>query len=129
MLEQEKQAIALLIKTWQDSFSTGNIKKIMSLYANNAGMWGTFSRERQSSHEAIQEYFETAFSSDGHKVFVENLSVRVHGSLAICAGLYTFSWKDGGQQRAFPARFSMTLARHEDQWQIIEHHSSAMPGN
>ncbi|MNF09062.1 hypothetical protein D3C80_2096320 [compost metagenome] len=42
----------------------------------------------------------------------------------VVGGLYTFVYRDSGEQRVVPARFLFTFERIDEQWLITGHHSS-----
>ncbi|MGB5595525.1 MAG: hypothetical protein WBM32_14475 [Crocosphaera sp.] len=49
-------------------------------------------------------------------------------NLAINSGYYTFTYSKNGRTKEVPARYSFVYQKDgNNQWEIIEHHSSALP--
>ena len=58
----------------------------------------------------------------------EDPNIRVYGGdTAVNTGYYTFSYEKDGATKSLPARYSFTLVKRDGEWQIVDHHSSAMP--
>jgi hypothetical protein len=60
-------------------------------------------------------------------VTFEDPYIRVYGDTAVNTGYYTFSYEKDGAAQTLPARYSFTLVKRDGDWQIVDHHSSAMP--
>ena len=60
-------------------------------------------------------------------VTFEDPYIRVYGDTAVNTGYYTFSYEKDGATQSLPARYSFTLVKRDGDWQIVDHHSSAMP--
>jgi hypothetical protein len=55
-------------------------------------------------------------------------NIRVYGGdTAVNTGYYTFSFEKDGATQSLPARYSFTLVKRDGDWEIVDHHSSAMP--
>lgn len=121
------QSIKDSLGCWVSSFSEDNPINITNLYHEQAFLWGTLSAVKRDSSALIREYFEQIFEFDNRCVEINESNTRFFGDLAICNGLYTFSWSQAGGRVTTLARFSFVYIKKNGHWLIIEHHSSAIP--
>src|SRR5205085_5278562 len=102
--------------------------KVLSLYAEDAVLWGTQSLTVRADRATLRDYFVTAFRVlPGLKVTFGDQLIRVYGNTAVNTGYYTFSYVKDGETKSLPARYSFTYVKHGERWLIVDHHSSAMP--
>jgi uncharacterized protein (TIGR02246 family) len=124
----DKADVAAAAAEWARVFADDNPDAILGLYAREAVLWGTLSPTRRETPEALREYFVGAFKAlPGHKVSFGDQLIRVYGNTAINTGYYTFSYVKDGQPQSLPARYSFVYVKHDGKWQIVDHHSSAVP--
>jgi uncharacterized protein (TIGR02246 family) len=124
--------VAAAMSTWQDYLAKGTAEdpgEILSLYAEDGVLWGTISSKRRDDPAAIRDYFVNAYKAlPGLTVTFEDPHIRVYGGdTAVNTGYYTFSYEKDGETKSLPARYSFTLVKRNGDWQIVDHHSSAMP--
>jgi uncharacterized protein (TIGR02246 family) len=124
--------VAAAMDTWGEYLAKGTSEdpgEILTLYADDAVLWGTISSKRRDGPAAIRDYFVNAYKAlPGLTVAFEDPSIRVYGGdTAINTGSYTFSFEKEGTMQSLPARYSFTLVKRDGEWQIVDHHSSAMP--
>ena len=120
--------IATVVHKWTEVFADDNPETILTLYDDEAVLWGTLSSTRLSGKKAIFGYFDKAFKAlPGHKVTFGDQMIRIYGDIAINTGYYTFSYVKDGESKSLPARYSFVYRNHNGNWRIIDHHSSAMP--
>ena len=117
---------------WQESLAKGTSEdpgEILTLYAEDGVLWGTISSKRRDDPAAIRDYFVNAYKAlPNLTVTFEDPKIRVYGAdTAINTGYYTFSYEKDGAVQSLPARYSFTLVKRDGDWQIVDHHSSAMP--
>lgn len=112
---------------WVSSFSEDTSQKICSLYDEQAYLWGTLSSIKRDSPALIKDYFDRIFKYPNRSVEITESNSRYFGAIAICNGLYTFSWFDDGVKVTTAARFSFVYINKDGCWLIIEHHSSSIP--
>jgi uncharacterized protein (TIGR02246 family) len=107
---------------------TGDPNKIAGLYAREGVLWGTISPSIRSDAAGIQDYFKGACTKLP-KLTVEfkDHHLRVFGNTAVDSGTYVFSFDKDGARADLPARYTFVLVKNDGQWQIVDHHSSAMP--
>jgi hypothetical protein len=92
---------------------------VLSLYADDAVLWGTLSPMVRSDRAALRDYFVTAFRVlPGLKVTFGDQLIRVYGNAAV---------NTDGEVKTLPARYSFTYINNGERWLIVDHHSSAMP--
>ncbi len=116
-----------LLKKWEVCLNNGDLSGIVSLYTDNAVLWGTFSDIIRDNPELIREYFQNLFERKNLKVTFGSSNLRSFGSAAIYSGEYEFSYEEGGVVSC-PARFSFVFYKERnEQYKIIDHHSSLIP--
>jgi uncharacterized protein (TIGR02246 family) len=122
-----KAAIESWGKTVADG-CTSDPNKIANLYAKDGVLWGTLSPSIRSDAAGIQGYFKDACGKLP-KLTVEfkDHLVRVYGNTAIDSGTYVFSFEKDGAKADLPARYTFVLVKDGARWEIVDHHSSAMP--
>lgn len=124
--------VAAAMDAWGDYLAKGSAEdpgEILTLYAEDGVLWGTLSSERRDDPDAIRDYFVNAYKALPElAVTFEDPHIRVYGGdTAVNTGYYTFSYEKDGAPQSLPARYSFTLVKRDGDWQIVDHHSSAMP--
>jgi uncharacterized protein (TIGR02246 family) len=127
----DRADVKAAIESWGNAVADGcasDPNKIARLYANDGVLWGTLSPSIRSDAAGIQDYFSGACAKLP-KLTVEfrDHHVRVYGDTAIDSGTYVFSFEKDGARSDLPARYTFVLVRSGGVWQIVDHHSSAMP--
>jgi uncharacterized protein (TIGR02246 family) len=127
----DKDDVAAAMNAWRDSLAKGTTEdpgEILALYAEDGVLWGTISSTRRDDPAAIRDYFVNAYKAlPNLTVIFENPYIRVFGDTAVNTGYYTFAFEKDGAAQTLPARYSFTLVKRDGDWQIVDHHSSAMP--
>ena len=127
----DKEDVAAAMNMWRDYLAKGTTEdpgEILSLYAEDGVLWGTISSKRRDDPAAIRDYFVNAYKAlPNLAVTFEDPYIRVYGDTAVNTGYYTFSYEKDGAMQSLPARYSFTLVKRDGDWQIVDHHSSAMP--
>jgi len=124
--------VAAAMNAWGDYLAKGNTEdpgEILTLYAEDGILWGTLSSKRRDDPAAIRDYFVNAYKAlPNLTVTFEDPLIRVYGGdTAVNTGYYTFLYEKDGAPQSLPARYSFTLVKRDGGWQIVDHHSSAMP--
>ena len=123
-----KEDVAAATATWGAALAEDNPDKVLSLYTEDAVLWGTLSPKVRADRATMRDYFVTAFKVlPGLKVAFGDQLIRVYGNTAVNTGYYTFSYAKDGETKTLPARYSFTYVKNGDNWLIVDHHSSAMP--
>jgi uncharacterized protein (TIGR02246 family) len=128
----DQSDVAAAMNAWGDYLAKGTSEdpgEILTLYAEDGVLWGTISSERRDDPAAIHDYFVNAYKAlPNLNVTFEDPHIRVYGGdTAVNTGYYTFSYDKDGATQTLPARYSFTLVKRDGEWQIVDHHSSAMP--
>ena len=127
----DKEDVAAAMNMWRDYLVKGTTEdpgEILSLYAEDGVLWGTISSKRRDDPAAIRDYFVNAYKAlPNLAVTFEDPYIRVYGDTAVNTGYYTFSYEKDGAMQSLPARYSFALVKRDGDWQIVDHHSSAMP--
>ena len=127
-LVEPKSEVAATTLAWGQSLGEDDPEKVLPFYSDDAVLWGTLSPTVRSDRAALRDYFVTAFRVlPGLKVAFGDQLIRVYGNAAVNTGYYTFSYVKDGETKNLPARYSFTFIKNGERWQIVDHHSSAMP--
>jgi len=123
-----KEEVAGFTSRWAQALGEDDPDKVLPMYADDAVLWGTLSPTVRADRSALRDYFVGAFKAlPGLKVTFGEQLIRVYGTTAVNTGYYTFSYVKDGETKSWPARYSFTYVKNGDSWQIVDHHSSAMP--
>ena len=123
-----KEDVAATTAKWANVLGEDDPDKVLPLYAEDAVLGGTLSPTVRADRAALRDYFVGAFKAlPGLKVTFGEQLIRVYGTTAVNTGYYTFSYVRDGETKILPARYSFTYVKNGDVWQIVDHHSSAMP--
>jgi|GEM_PF-208047 len=130
--EQAEKEIAETTDTWLNTVTSGSegvVDETVALYAEDGILWGTVSEQVRDTPAEIRDYFEYFAMLPELSVSSYKGCVRMYDeNLAINSGYYTFTFSKDGETKEVPARYSFTYQNNgSNQWEIIEHHSSALP--
>ncbi|NER26357.1 MAG: DUF4440 domain-containing protein [Symploca sp. SIO1C4] len=130
--EKAEKEVAETTDTWLDTVTSGSeevVDEVVALYAEDGLLWGTVSEQVRDTPAEIRDYFEYFAKLPELSVSSYKGCVRMYDeNLAINSGYYTFTYNKDGQIQEIPARYSFTYHKDDNnQWEIIEHHSSALP--
>tara|TARA_B100002019_G_scaffold174370_1_gene150755 strand:- start:331 stop:702 length:372 start_codon:yes stop_codon:yes gene_type:complete len=122
-MDPNTKEISLLFERWNSALKTCNPDIVASLYYEKAILLPTVSNKVRHNHDEIKDYF-SHFLTKEPQGEINETNIRIFEKLAINSGIYTFSLNDGSSVQA---RFTFVYKIIEDEWKIIEHHSSMMP--
>ena len=121
---KDEGPVLALFERWNAALATGNPDEVTALYAANAILLPTVSNRVRHNHAEIRDYF-VSFLAKRPQGVIDEANVRfLADDLVINSGVYTFTFGNGDQ---VSARFTYLYRHIDDEWRIIEHHSSAMP--
>lgn len=127
----DKEDVAAAENMWRDNLAAStpeNPSKVLSLYADDAVLWGTISITLRATPAEIKDYFVNALQKlPKLTVVFKDPYIRIYGNTAINSGYYTFSYLKDGKPTTLPARYSFVYVKQGGKWLIVDHHSSAMP--
>jgi uncharacterized protein (TIGR02246 family) len=123
-----KEDVAAAGARWAAALAENDPEKLVPLYAEDGVLWGTLSPTIRTGPAALRDYFVGAVKAlPSLKVAYGEQMIRVYGNAAVNSGYYTFSFVRDGETKTLPARYSFTYVKIDDQWLIVDHHSSTMP--
>ena len=104
-LVEPKAEVAAATLAWGQALGGDDPEKVLTLYSDDAVLWGTLSPIVRSDRAALRDYFVTAFKVlPGLKVVFGDQLIRVYGNAAVNTGYYTFSYVKDGESKSLPAR-------------------------
>lgn len=112
---------------WVAAFNSRDPARTVAQYAPDAVFWGTTSQTLRTTPAAVAEYFSNMPATPQTRVAIGEQQVQVMGEVAINSGTYTFTGVRDGQPTRTPARFTFVFRKRDGRWQIVSHHSSAVP--
>lgn len=120
--EEDVQATAML---WINGISLGDADYMLSLYAPDAILHGTLSPVLRDNPVLIREYFAGITNNPPNMFFVEPMHIRIFEDTAVNTGNYGVILSEGAE--AILMRYSFVYRKVNDEWLIVDHHSSVMP--
>ncbi|MBN2723134.1 MAG: SgcJ/EcaC family oxidoreductase [Deltaproteobacteria bacterium] len=119
----EQSVIKSLFEKWNDALKTCDPGEVVKLYKPSAILLPTMSNKVRHTPSEIKDYFVHFLSNKPEGKIIES-NIRIFGDIAINSGLYSFKFSD---ETVTDARFTFVYEKTNDDWLIIEHHSSQMP--
>ena len=115
-----------IAEQWAAAFSKGDLDALMSLYDEDARMWGTSASRIRKGSSAIRQYYAQLLKAfPGIRVSLGETSPRVYGDAGVNSGSYTMRRVlHDGRVNVTSARFTMIYVRRGGKWLIVDHHSS-----
>jgi uncharacterized protein (TIGR02246 family) len=117
---------AALIQPWSEALSRRDLESLAALYAPEAILLPTLSREIRRTPAEIAEYFR-AFLENGPECRVLDSSVQRTGGVILHAGIYRFTMTAQAGRPEVDVRFTFVYQEKGAGWEIILHHSSFLP--
>lgn len=91
-------------------------------------LWATVSEQLRVTPGEIRDYFDVFAKLPNLKVTDYKPYIRLYGDIAINDGYYTVHFGSGADAKVTKARYVFVYKRAANgKWEIIDHHSSAMP--
>ena len=116
-----------LFARWKAAYDANDNVAVAKLYATDAILHGTRSRELTIGREAIAKYF-TVVVGTGNKVEFRERELRaLDDKTILVVGFNDFMRNKDGTLTPEPARFTMVLVKQGNEWFIAHHHSSLRP--
>lgn len=117
-----------VLAAWITAFNAKDLDLICGLYSAEAILWGTFSPRLIRTQEGLRDYFLSAFAPELQATIeLRGFQLQFLHSVSIISGEYVLDVFLDGSRRSLPARFTIVLARADDSWLIVNHHSSVTP--
>ena len=121
------QAVKAALENWADSYTRRDIKRLLACVAPDPDvlMYGTGADEKRIGLAGIQTQVERDWAQTDAATFIlHDPAISAAGSVAWASADATFKLDAGGQQMAFPARFTGVFEKREDQWLVAQAHFS-----
>lgn len=115
------------LDAWVNAVESGNARNVVKLYDDKSIMISSFAQEPITTRADLLNYYQKVVVNPDVKVDVVELHSRRYGNTAINSGEYMLSYTQEGETISIPARFSFTYVLHNNQWVIVDHHSSRVP--
>ncbi|MDJ0511180.1 MAG: DUF4440 domain-containing protein [Crocosphaera sp.] len=130
--QKAEKEVAEATEIWLNTVTSGServVDEVVALYAEDGVLWGTVSEQVRDTPAEIRNYFQYFAKLPELSVSSYQGCVRMYDeNIAINTGYYTFTYSKNGQTKEVPARYSFVYQKDSNnQWEIIEHHSSALP--
>jgi uncharacterized protein (TIGR02246 family) len=122
---KEKEVLNLFEK-WNNALLTRDPSKVAKLYAKSAVLIPTISNKIRHNHTEIQDYFQNFMSLNPDGRIIE-FNIRIFNDIVVNSGIYNFYIDRNGQRVDVGARFTFVYKKFNNQWLIVEHHSSFLP--
>lgn len=104
-----------------------DIHRVLDLYHENAVLLPTFSSNICTTHEQLHAYFQNLIVLPTLSITTDEFVSRECNNLIITCGIYTFQYQSEERLVTIPARFSFVYKKYDNQWLIVNHHSSVLP--
>jgi uncharacterized protein (TIGR02246 family) len=119
-----------LFQHWAELVNAGDPEAVADLYAADALLLPTLSARTRHSHGAIADYF-SGFATRHPQAEVVEHSVYAACNQLVDAGLYRFRFPaaNSAPETSLEARYTLVYGFNGQQWQLLHHHSSLLPGS
>ena len=131
--ESEHAAAELVYQRWLKAVTSLNVESVLSLYADDAVLWGTMATKTKVGRERVREYFD--WFLDRASLAASPITSEFHTlspDIVSANGSYHFGL--GGKGSGDPvaeteARFTFVFRKNpaSGDWEIVDHHSSLFP--
>ncbi|MGQ0601882.1 MAG: nuclear transport factor 2 family protein [Anaerolineales bacterium] len=121
------QAVKAVLDDWADSYVKRDLKRLLGHVAPDPDvlMYGTNADEKRIGLAGIQTQAERDWSqTDSAEFVLHDPAISSAGSVAWASADATFKVEAGGQQMAFPARFTAVLENRDGKWLVVQAHFS-----
>jgi len=140
--DDDMASVDAATRLWMNTVTSGSAanapEETSALYAPDAVLWGTVAEDVRSTPASIRSYFDYFANIPNLKVVEGSYHAVIQvmgvlGDTAVSSGYYTFCYPGpDGELKMVPARFTFVYRRNPDstkgtEWEIINHHSSALP--
>jgi len=128
---QTEADVAAVLDRWSATYGAASSGgEMLPLYHPSAVFFGTSFPEPFVGRDAFAPYFQQQFDNFPTRsvTFIDPIVVLVTPDVGTATGLYRFDVATATGQRAQALyRFTFAMIRTDEGWQIVQHHSSALP--
>jgi uncharacterized protein (TIGR02246 family) len=117
-----------LVLNWLETLCTGNVDKVVSLYATDGVLLGTVAESIAQGKPQIRKYFEM-FTKSQPCGKITSIIEQDLGAIKVFDGTYDFNLTDPdtGVKSTVSARYTFVFQYVAGSWLIATHHSSKNP--
>jgi uncharacterized protein (TIGR02246 family) len=116
-------------QTWNQALQDQDLQKAASLYSSvDLSFLPTLSPDFIRDSPSAKRYFADFFQKLPSGKITDDLVQVIDENTYLHSGMYTFMTGPEGQRSPVRARFTYMWRRAGDNWKIIHHHSSEVPG-
>jgi uncharacterized protein (TIGR02246 family) len=116
-----------LFTRWKSAYDANDNVAVAKLYATDAILHGTRSRNLTLGREAITKYFTVVVGTGNRVEFREQELKVLNDATILVVGFNDFMRNKDGALTPEPARYTMVLTKQGSDWLIAHHHSSLRP--
>jgi uncharacterized protein (TIGR02246 family) len=113
-----------VIDQWSAAYSSNDPEAVVKTYRPDAILLGTASPIMSEGTDAIRAYFARLKGSGNKNTIGARRTLVLSDTAVLVTGFYEFTRAKEGKPVPSPARFTMLLIKHDDEWLIHHHHSS-----
>lgn len=113
-----------LIDRWSAAYSSNDPEAVVKTYRPDAILLGTVSPIMSEGTDAIRAFFAPLKGTGNKNTIGERRTLVLSDHAVLVTGFYEFTRVKEGKTVPSPARFTMLLIKHDDEWLISHHHSS-----
>jgi uncharacterized protein (TIGR02246 family) len=124
-LKEVAEAVAPRAK----AYVTGDVEGWTAMFADNATFHSSLSPFRIDGKPAIRAYFAEYFAQYPNRKYVlRQNTLRAYGdNLVVANGYYELIQTDrSGKTTTSPGRYSVTFAKVDGRWQIVDQHNATL---
>lgn len=121
-----------LLKAWTEAYAKRTGEPMTRLYARDAMLWGSLSKEPSVGIDAIKQHYDrTGQTVTERSATIAKMQLAPRKRVTFVVGTMELKAKlKDGTARTNEARFSISIIRESRrQYSIISHHVSLMPTN
>ena len=104
-----------------------DVHRVLELYHQDAILLPTFSPMICTNHDQLYNYFKNLITLPTLSIRTDDFLSTECNKVIINSGIYTFQYFSNDRPIIVTARFSFAYKKFDDQWLIINHHSSILP--
>jgi uncharacterized protein (TIGR02246 family) len=122
-----QQAAHDMFARFLSTMTNADVPTVTSLFTEDALFWGTGSKSLVTDPAGVLAYFTPVGNNTPGQTLCRALDYSVEvisDDLALLSGMWEVV-PPGQESRTL--RLSMAVARHNDEWKIIQFHNSAVP--
>ena len=116
------------LNNWVELVSKHGVDDVVSLYATDGVLLGTFSDEIRQGKDKIKEYFDFFLNKKPKATVVDFKKHVIDANNYSVNGFYDFEVDtQDGSRKISSARFTFVFQKQNGIFKILSHHSSVMP--